>query len=132
MGTRSTISVLHSDGTVSSIYCHWDGYLEHNGYKLLTGYRTQEQVEELVNLGDLSSLDVALDKCVAYHRDRGEDRDHTKAVQHQSIAAYMDNLNVHEYNYLFANGKWFWAKRKPADPFLSTELTQQQVEIDQD
>lgn len=132
MSTRSTISVLHADGAVSSIYCHWDGYLEHNGYKLLTAYRTQEQVEALVDLGDLSSLDVTLDKCVAYHRDRGEDRDNTKAVRHQSVAAYMDKLDVQEYNYLFANGKWYWAKGKAADPFLSAELTQQQVEIDQD
>jgi hypothetical protein len=37
MGTRSRIGVMHGD-KVKSIYCHWDGYLEHNGAILQEHY----------------------------------------------------------------------------------------------
>jgi hypothetical protein len=37
MGTRSRIGVMHGDN-VKSVYCHWDGYLEHNGEILLKHY----------------------------------------------------------------------------------------------
>ena len=37
MGTRSRIGVMHGD-KVKSIYCHWDGYLEHNGRILAESY----------------------------------------------------------------------------------------------
>jgi len=30
MGTRSRIAVMHGS-VAKSVYCHWDGYLEHNG-----------------------------------------------------------------------------------------------------
>ncbi len=53
MATRSTIAVQHNDGTISQIYCHWDGYLEYNGKILLTHYSTLESVEDLVKYGDM-------------------------------------------------------------------------------
>ena len=37
MGTRSRIGVMHGD-VVKSVYCHWDGYLEHNGVILQEHY----------------------------------------------------------------------------------------------
>ena len=39
MSTNSTINIQNEDGTVDSIYCHWDGYLEFNG-KLLQQHYT--------------------------------------------------------------------------------------------
>ena len=38
MGTRSKIGILRRDGTVDHIYCHWDGYPEHNGVILFNDY----------------------------------------------------------------------------------------------
>ena len=73
MATRSRIAIENQDGSVTSIYCHWDGHIETNGVILNQYYRTKDKVEELIALGDLSSLDVALDRIVAYHRDNGED-----------------------------------------------------------
>jgi hypothetical protein len=82
---------------VRAIYCHWDGYLEHNGSILHKHYSASPKVNNLIALGDLSSLrpeigiqhafsslDVpkaeqeAYDKehgnsCTFYTRDRGED-----------------------------------------------------------
>ena len=54
MGTRSRIGVMHGD-VCKSVYCHWDGYLEHNGDILETHYDSAK-ANTLVALGDLSSL----------------------------------------------------------------------------
>ena len=54
MGTRSRIAVMHGD-VCKSVYCHWDGYLDHNGRILLEHYDSSK-ANQLVALGDLSSL----------------------------------------------------------------------------
>jgi hypothetical protein len=54
MGTRSVIGVYHG-GNAKAVYCHWDGYLDHNGRILLDHYDSP-RANELVALGDLSSL----------------------------------------------------------------------------
>lgn len=84
MSTHSIISVKTSCG-VRAIYCHWDGYLSNVGAKLLEHYNSQQRVEALVSLGNLSSLGAIIEPtavhsfnhpqenvCVAYDRDRGE------------------------------------------------------------
>jgi hypothetical protein len=73
MATRSRIAIENQDGSVTSIYCHWDGQIYSNGKILNENYTTTDKVNELIALGDLSSLDVTTDKTVAYHRDRDED-----------------------------------------------------------
>jgi len=58
MGTRSRIAVMH--GTVcKSVYCHWDGYLEHNG-EILAEHYDGSKANELVAMGDLSSLGTTI------------------------------------------------------------------------
>jgi len=56
MGTRSTIALEFADGTIGQVYCHWDGYLAHNGEILLASYTDPLKLRELIDLGDLSSL----------------------------------------------------------------------------
>jgi hypothetical protein len=84
MSTRSLINVKCNDGKVRSIYVHFDGYAHLE--TLQQHYNSQELAEQLVSLGDLSSLDEnagpppaghSFDHpvggyCVAYGRDRGE------------------------------------------------------------
>ena len=97
MGTRSMIAIQNPyNKQVRAVYCHWDGYLEHNGAILQKHYAASPKVNNLIALGDLSSLrpeigvqhafsslDVpkaeqeAYDKehgnsCTFYGRDRGE------------------------------------------------------------
>ena len=38
MATRSRIAIEKENGTVESIYCHWDGYPENNGRILVENY----------------------------------------------------------------------------------------------
>ena len=54
MGTRSRIAVMHND-ICKSVYCHWDGYLEHNG-AILQEHYDSAKANNLVALGNLSSL----------------------------------------------------------------------------
>jgi hypothetical protein len=72
MATRSRIASENQDGTVDSIYCHFDGYISGVGKTLFNHY-DQEKLEKLLELGDISSLGESTIDTVAYCRDRGED-----------------------------------------------------------
>ena len=56
MATRSTIALEFADGTIGQVYCHWDGYLAHNGKILQEYYDNPFILRDLIDLGDLSSL----------------------------------------------------------------------------
>jgi hypothetical protein len=56
MATRSRIAIENQDGTVTSIYCHFDGYIDGVGKILQENYNTREKMEQLIDLGDISSL----------------------------------------------------------------------------
>ena len=71
MATRSLIGIKLGD-YIKTIYCHWDGYPEHNGQLLVDNYTSPSAVFDLLELGDLSSLAETPAKCTAYHRDRKE------------------------------------------------------------
>lgn len=114
MGTRSSIGMEHPDGSITAIYCHWDGYLSHNGKILYENYG-QEKLVQLLALGDISSLAPKIGtkhdfdnppKGVvnAYGRDRGEkDVDST---DYASRAEWMAGAG-NEYNYLLdKDGVW--------------------------
>lgn len=116
MGTRSTIAIENADGTVTGIYCHWDGYPSCNGRILAENYTDEDSVRELIALGDLSSLgktignkvdfndhDAHNGQCVAYSRDRGETG--VAAQTHKSWAALLESFGQ-EFNYLFKDGAW--------------------------
>ena len=126
MATRSNIGILNSDGTVAYIYCHFDGYLEHNGKILAEHYTTEAKVRELIMLGDLSILGPEIGKkqdfngtrnkqwCLAYGRDRGESGTGACTCSYEDYA----KNEFEEYTYLFTPGKgWevrvynneFWA-----------------------
>jgi len=85
MSTHAYAFRQNDDGTLTGIYIHSDGYLDGVGRMLAAHYPKREQVDALIALGDLSSLERSLDcpeghsfntpadGCsVAYHRDRGE------------------------------------------------------------
>lgn len=130
MGTRSNIIVHLADNTWSRIYCHWDGYLEHNGRILFDHYTSQADAEKLAALGDLSVLGPKIgvkhpfdkptfgtpayenhirrfdDMCLAYGRDRGETG--VEAATGDSLAAvWPDNESWVEFVYVWTDGKWW-------------------------
>ena len=119
MATRSNIAIVNQDKSISSIYCHWDGYPEYVGKMLLNHYTTADIVTELLNLGNLSNLDKnvnptdihTFDKpqdgvCVAYGRERGE-KDQ-EAIVFEDLGEFEDSASNSwaDYQYLFEDGKW--------------------------
>ena len=56
MSTRSRIGIRNDDGTITSIYCHSDGYLGGVGAILADYYGEETVVRGLLELGDLSEL----------------------------------------------------------------------------
>ena len=133
MGTRSRIGIEMPDHSVVSAYCHWDGYVEHNGRILVQHYQNREDVQELIDGGSMSSLrtrgtwnhssplrdekgeyicDAAgyltyendREPQPLYHAERGDGEDPT----HTSFDEFVSgNLGGEEYAYLFdLNDNW--------------------------
>ncbi len=117
MATRSRIGIQNQDGTVTSIYSHWDGYPSYNGKILKEHYADRSKVESLVALGSISILAESIERpeghsfenrvdgyTVAYHRDRGED---LSIQTHSSVEEYLEKADLEEYGYLFTlEGEW--------------------------
>lgn len=111
MATRSMIGKLNDNGTVTAIYCHWDGYLEHNGKLLVENYTDSNKIDKLMELGDLSSLgdEIGEGKCVAYGRDRGEKN--TKATVYNLADYSTSGAGISrgvDYMYLFDGKQWLY------------------------
>ena len=110
MGTRSTIALEFADGTVEQVYCHWDGYLAHNGQLLARHYMDPFKVKELLALGAFSSLsdNVEDTKESAYHHWRGEELVINK---YKNADEYFDCSQQEEYDYILRNvngtATWF-------------------------
>ena len=131
MATRSTIALEYADGTVEQVYCHWDGYLEHNGKILQEYYSNPFILRDLIDLGDISSLRPTVgtkhafsrlevpmdgeaydklygDMTTFYGRDRGETG--TGAKKFASYEDYLLNHQYEEYEYILrsVHGEAVW------------------------
>lgn len=130
MGTRSDIIVHRADGKWHRIYCHWDGYLSHNGQILFKHYTDQKHADALVALGDLSNLGPEIGTkhpfekpsfgtpayakheikykwmCTAYGRDRNE-RDVAGTVGDTLQAVWPEADTWTEFTYVWDQGKWW-------------------------
>jgi len=107
MATRSLIGIKLGD-YIKTIYCHWDGYPEHNGQLLVNNYNTPTAVFDLLDLGDLSTLAETPASSTAYHRDRKEPYGMVEARdvdpdELMSVAKDYDADYVYVYN---ENNEW--------------------------
>ena len=122
MATRSTIAKLGKDGIIKAVYCHSDGYLEHNGKVLNEYYKDENKVDELLAHGDISSLDQNIGEklpfndymlfhekkqCRFYHRDRGEDLMFNEFESEEEYVEWAKDSCNAEYIYMFAFGAWY-------------------------
>ena len=137
MATRSRIAIENENGSVTSIYCHYDGYPSYVGKVLMEHYTDHEKVKKLIALGDISSLYENVDIpegvkhnfenrvdgiTVAYHRDREEP---FRQESNASVTEFF-NGDIEEYGYCFTKeGKWMtkseygsWKGVKPLEDVL--------------
>ena len=132
MGTRSTIALEYADGTVEQVYCHWDGYLSHNGAILQEHYSDPFKLRDLIDQGGISSLGKEIGEKHAfsqfelraeevqaykeltenwttfYGRDRGETGVGSKKFK--DYEDYAANHQYEEFEYILrqVNGRAVW------------------------
>jgi hypothetical protein len=111
MATRSRIGIELKDGSVLSVYHHWDGYPEWLGRVLNTHYNARSLAAELIDGGDMSSCwtDERWDDSGVkgvygpqYYSQRGED---TPPRHDKDLAEYLQNGEEFAYVYT-QSGDW--------------------------
>lgn len=140
MATRSRIGIEKEDGTIRSIYCHWDGYPAYNGRILLENYTNREKVEGLIALGDISVLgkelapgegvDHSFDNrsqgvTIAYSRDRGDAFNQPR--ENFSLKGFINSYSE-EFGYIFTKeNKWKLIRGKNRITDLTPEIVEQDL-----
>jgi hypothetical protein len=128
MATRSRISIENQDGSVTSVYCHWDGHIETNGVTLNNNYNTTDKVEELIALGDLSSLYGTTETTIAYYRDNREDFNQTPFNNIEDLFEDGFGSGV-EYVYCFTkDGIWLVGYIRYEDGSLIVDVLKEVIE----
>ena len=132
MSTRSMIAVMHGN-LAKAVYCHWDGYVAHNG-AILQEHYDSVKANKLISMGDLSSLranigekhdfsrldselpaeeyeEIYGDMCTFYGRDRGEEG--TEYTTFQTLADLLSAAEGRwcEYVYIMREGVWYYSRR---------------------
>ena len=113
MSTRSRVGLELADGSILSIYSHYDGYPEWAGRILCTHYNTREKVETLIDSGDVSCLWTDKDwdgnewsdckyQALTYKM-RGEE---CPPRLDADLCEYLLPDNSEEFAYVFRSGEW--------------------------
>ena len=128
MSTNSRIGILipSSDPTSSidsaqirSIYCHWDGYPSHMGLVLHQNYGTVDLVNELLDKGDASLIDIDGESKHYMHSEGG----------HKADLHTLDHFTRHyleQYNYIGIpqeNGTVEWVVCTPPEKRMSVQFS---------
>jgi len=128
MGTRSLIAVVHGDN-YKTVYCHWDGYLSHNG-RILQEHYNSSKANHLVALGNISSLGTEIGEkhpfsqfdtdmpakefeekygnmTTFYGRDREEEGQ--EFITHTSKESLIEHFNESwcEFAYIMKDSTWY-------------------------
>jgi hypothetical protein len=143
MGTRSRIGVMHGE-KLKSVYCHWDGYLQHNGL-ILQNHYDSAKANHLVSLGYISSLkeEIGVEHPFSqfdvtpnlsqteyyekygkmttfYGRDRKEtDTDFTVD---QTFEEFLSKDYDYEYYYIMRDGVWYVGVAYATDNMVPGQL----------
>ena len=111
MATRSRIGIELKNGSVLSVYHHWNGYPEWLGRILKTHYNTRALAAELIDGGDMSSCwtedrwnseTKAQEYGPQYYSQRGEE---CPPRLDADLNEYL--CDSEEYSYIFTkDGEW--------------------------
>ena len=120
MATRSRIGIELKDGSILSVYHHWDGYPEWLGKTLKEQYNSREKASELIDGGDISCCwtnerwgdvneyggqmkEETAEYGPQYYSQRGED---CPPRLDADLCEYLLPDNSEEFAYVFRNGEW--------------------------
>ena len=142
MSTNARIGLGLADGSVLSVYHHWDGYPEWLGRILNQEYNTKEKVAELLDGGNMSSCwsdnVYDYDKQEFVKRDPqpeyyGGDSEAPRLSKNFTQFAF-DSKSGEEFLYLFSENEWngFSINHKYADDGYILDTIINPVEIPED
>jgi hypothetical protein len=95
---------MHGD-VCKSVYCHYDGYLEHTGEILLKHYDSA-RANDLVSRGDNSGVKETVAE-MNFYSERGEtDVDWAVATTFEEFLEQVDRC-CGEYYYVMRDGVWY-------------------------
>lgn len=117
MATRGRIGMLLEDGSVLSVYSHWDNYPEYNGAILINNFTTKEQVAELLDGGDISALKTDKNWSgkqmeiarTLYYRERGDEDVEPVLSESKEDFHRLASDNWAEFTYLFDPATSTWS-----------------------
>jgi len=130
MSTRSFIGMVNRDHTITSVYCHWDGYPEYNGKLLLEHYDNRAITRKLLHKGDFSSLQPKISD-IQYYVDRGDEE--VGAVK-QTLDKFIEMCRESwcEYFYILkTDGTWTVSTADTPDAFHDLEDNLNTVDIEE-
>jgi hypothetical protein len=151
MGTRSLIAVVHGNN-YKTVYCHWDGYLSHNG-RILQEHYDSAKANNLVALGNISSLQPNIGEkhpfskfdtdmpdqefeekygnmCTFYGRDRDEPYQEFKTYTSKEELVESFNNVWAEFCYIMKDGVWYMFDQDNTElRLLSEELAKVTEEV---
>ena len=116
MSTRSRIAIQNKDKSITSIYCHHDGYIKKNvgvANDLHKHYKTRKKINSLMDLGSISSLGESVEKgsTRSYGRDLNGYQSAETHTDLQDLWAYCEKEGWdEEYLYLFKDKQWYYVK----------------------
>jgi hypothetical protein len=109
---------MHGDN-FKSVYCHWDGYPEHNG-AILQEHYDSAKANNLVVLGDISSLAPSIDCPEGHSFDKSVDgytvfygRDRNETGTEFDVDTTFEDFfrrvdgSCGEWYYVMNNGVWY-------------------------
>ena len=100
MSTRSNI-VYDTGESVRAVYCHHDGYLDHNGRILFDHYNSEDKVEALINIGDFSSLKPTIEE--TRKKPMNCEQETYRTLNH-----YMHQVDGSDIEYIYLWDKYMW------------------------
>jgi hypothetical protein len=110
MSTRSNIAIENRNGSITSLYCHYDGYLSNNGKILAEHYSDPKKVRELFSGNGFRSLTTDPKDLDRYE---GADDKYEHRTEYSFVDA-SDSLFI-EYLYLYKDGRWYVSESKRLD-----------------
>ena len=103
MSTRSNI-VYNTGDSVRAVYCHHDGYLDHNGRILFEHYNSEDKVEALIELGDFTSLKPTIEETR-----KKVMRSHSFEPEiYRTLDQYMYQAHGSDIDYIYLWDKYMW------------------------
>ena len=114
MPIPASISIMNSDGSLDTIYNHWNGYPDGLGETLIDYYITENMVRELIALGNVSYVGRKLkpttsnpDSDVTLALGVTAWKPNKEAIHFDTFEDYCKSNMIQKYNYIYNHPHWY-------------------------